>query len=355
MTVNPPPPRARLRALDGLRFLAAVAVVGYHYTGVRTGFWGTAPSNVFPTLNHVTRYGFIGVELFFVISGFVILMTAWRAPIERFTASRIARLFPAYWAAVILTAIMQYFWGGGRQPSLRETLVNLTMLQDPFDIVDIQGAFWTLWIELKFYLLIGVFVLVGINRARVIAFAALWPLLSQIAQVTHAPMLGSLLIPSYAPYFAAGMALFLLYRDGNSVIVWLVLALDTILCLDQITDYAPRVSRYVGQEVSPAVCGVLVLVFIALVWAVSSGPLARIQWRWLTVAGALTYPLYLVHGQFGFMIIDLLHERLNAYVTLSVAVLVAVALAFALHYLVERRFHDPLRGAVQRGLSDLKT
>ena len=63
-------------------------------------------------------------------------------------------------------------------------LVNLTMLQGAVDVTNIQGAFWTLWFELKFCLLIGVFIVVGMTRRRVIAFAFLWPLLGQIATAT---------------------------------------------------------------------------------------------------------------------------------------------------------------------------
>src|SRR4051794_7843634 len=163
--------RSRLAALDGLRLLAAFAVLSFHYTGIRTPFWDTPAHVVFPSLNELTRYGYLGVELFFMISGFVILMTAYNRPIESFVGSRVARLFPAYWAAIAVTFTLQQFWTGGRQPSFVDALVNLTMIQDAFDIPHVQGAFWTLWIELKFYLLIGVFILVGMTRRRMVAFA----------------------------------------------------------------------------------------------------------------------------------------------------------------------------------------
>lgn len=343
----------RLSGLDGLRLLAAVAVVAYHYTGIETQYWGAAPREVFPTLNVVTRYGFLGVEFFFIISGFVILMTAYGKSVTLFAASRVARLYPAYWAAIGLTVLLQVFWQDGRNLNVPDALLNLTMVQEAFDVTNAQGAFWSLWIELKFYLLIGAFILVGITRARVIALAAIWPLLARIVDVTNEGLLTSLLVPTYAPYFSLGMMLFLLYRDGNSLIVWLVAALNFILCLHHATAYAPRASELVGESVSPAVVAGLLCAMVAAVWCVSSGPLRGISGRWLGVLGGLTYSLYLIHGQFGFWVIDALAPRSNAYAVLALAVVLAIGLACLIHFAVERVWHDRLRAAVARGLAEL--
>lgn len=89
--------RPRLAALDGLRFVAAAAVMFFHYTSAEKLLWGNPSRLEFPGINVVTRYGYLGVELFFIISGFVIPMTAYGRTTEDFVASRFSRLFPAYW------------------------------------------------------------------------------------------------------------------------------------------------------------------------------------------------------------------------------------------------------------------
>lgn len=228
----------------------------------------------------------------------------------------------------------------------------MTMTQDAWDVLSAQGAFWTLWIELKFYLLIGVFLLVGITKQRVIAVVFLWPLLAQIARATDSGMLNSLLFAEYAPFFAMGMALFLIYRFGNSFIAWLAVAYNVILGIRQATEYADRATELVGATVSPVVTGLAIVAFAALVWLVSAGPLGRVEARFLTTLGALTYPLYLIHAQFAFWVIDTFHGRYDEYVVLAAAVATALVLAIALHYLIERRLHDPVRDAVQRGLRE---
>ncbi|SDS65447.1 Peptidoglycan/LPS O-acetylase OafA/YrhL, contains acyltransferase and SGNH-hydrolase domains [Nocardioides scoriae] len=344
------PSRPRLAALDGLRLVAALAVLAFHYVGVKVPYWGVPSSVEFPGLNEVARYGYLGVNVFFAISGFVILMTAYDRSIESFAASRVARLFPAYWAVVVMTAVLQQFWTEGRNPSFSDALVNLTMTQEAYDVVNVQGAFWTLWIELKFYLLIGTFILVGMTRRRVLAFAVLWPLLGQIAAVTGSGFLNSLLIPTYAPYFAAGMLLYLLFRERHDVTTWLALLLNWVLCVRQAMAYGDRASDLVGAPVVPLVSALVVTGGLLAILVCSVGVVSRISWRWLTFAGALTYPLYLVHGQLGFFLIDTLQPDMGSYAVLAIATAASLVLAYLVHVVVEKPLSPRLRRAVAASL-----
>ena len=329
-------------------------MLAYHYTAIDRRFWGNTAGEEFPTLSQFTRYGYLGVELFFVISGFVILMTAYGRTLPAFVASRLSRLYPAYWAAVLLTITLQAFWDGGRQVDLPDALVNLTMMQEAWDVPNVQGAFWTLWVELKFYLLIAGLLVVGLTRQRVIALAFLWPVVAQLARATDADLLASLLVPSYAPYFAGGMLLYLWHREGLDALVGAGIGLNLLLCIRQAVGYAERTApEHTGADLSAVAVALVVVGMYAAVLACATGPLSRLGWRWLTVAGALTYPLYLVHGQFGFAVIDALHDRVNSYLVLGLATGLSLALAWLVHRLVERPFHEPVRNAVRRSLDRL--
>ena len=89
-------PPARLRELDLLRFVAAMLVMLHHYVGRLAG-WGVQNHHNMPGLAAVTHFGNLGVDLFFLISGFVILMSAWGRGVGDFAVSRVVRIFPSYW------------------------------------------------------------------------------------------------------------------------------------------------------------------------------------------------------------------------------------------------------------------
>nr|BFF20611.1 hypothetical protein GCM10025730_41320 [Promicromonospora thailandica] len=310
--------------------------------------------HAFPLLNEVTRYGWLGVELFFMISGFVILLSADGRGVAGFVASRVGRLFPAYWACIVLTVGLQQFWSGGRQTSPFETLVNLTMVQDLFEVTGVQVVFWTLLVELKFYLLVlAVLALGPLTRTRVLAFATLWPLAGWAAQELGARWLTEWLVPDYAPYFAVGMLLFLAYRDGFDVVTSLLLAGGLILCVLRVLDAAGRASDLQGVPVDPVITVLVLLGCVVAVWATTlpgrSAPSRRVA-TVLGTFGALTYPVYLVHTQFGYAVIDVLAHETTRTVALVAAGALSLVLAVAIHYGVERPTSARLRRAVQSGL-----
>ncbi|MFD2793202.1 acyltransferase family protein [Promicromonospora vindobonensis] len=346
----------RLVGMDGLRFAAAAAVLLYHFTATSTvtGYWGVDPVDAFPLLNEVTRYGWLAVELFFMISGFVILLSADGRGVAGFVASRVGRLFPAYWACIVLTAGLQQVWSGGRRTSLTETLVNLTMVQDLFEVTGVQVVFWTLLVELKFYLLVFVVLAFGpLTRNRVLAFATLWPLAGWAAQAFGAHWLTDLLVPNYAPYFAVGMLLFLVYRDGVDLVSGLLLVGGITLCVMRVLDAAGRASDLQGVPVNPVISAMLMLASIAAVWATTlpgrTVPPRRVA-AVLGTVGALTYPIYLVHTQFGYAVIDILAHETTRTVALFAAGAISLALAMVIHYGIERPTSARLRRAVQTGL-----
>ena len=135
--------------MDFVRFLAALAVVLYHYTARDTGQWTESTREMFPQFSLLSSYGYLGVQLFFVVSGFVILMSTEGRTVSSFIAARIARIFPAYWLAVLSTACLQNWIAPelGKSVSFPQFLVNLTMLQVPTKVSYVDDVYWTLWVE----------------------------------------------------------------------------------------------------------------------------------------------------------------------------------------------------------------
>ena len=93
----------RIYEMDVLRISGALVVIMYHYT-FRGLILNGERIPLFPAIEVVTKYGYLGIGLFFMISGFVILFSALnKSPLE-FVISRIDRLYPVYWVAVSITA-----------------------------------------------------------------------------------------------------------------------------------------------------------------------------------------------------------------------------------------------------------
>ncbi|MBL1095512.1 acyltransferase family protein [Streptomyces coffeae] len=346
-TAHPP----RLRALDGLRLLAALMVAAYHYGG-RTGeigqAWGTSPREQFPTASSFFAYGCLGVQIFFVISGFVICMSGWGRPLRAFFASRVSRLFPAYWAAIILvTAVFALPWVAYEAVSPSDALVNLTMLQQPLGVDRVLGVCWTLWAELRFYALFALFVVLpGANRRRVVLFCAVWTLGAAVAEAANLPLLDVVLMPEYASYFIGGIGLYLLHRYGHDAVAWGIVAISFLIGQHYAIAglWHPAHVDAFSYRSSTGIIAVVAFGYVAVA-LIALGKLHWANWRWLTVAGALTYPFYLVHEHLGWVVVGVLHRKLGlpSYATLLLTVALMLALAWLLYRFVEQRLTPVLK------------
>jgi peptidoglycan/LPS O-acetylase OafA/YrhL len=347
----------RLGMLDALRFAAALAVVGVHFTSQQSPGWGgDVPAAVEP-VGRWTMYGSLGVPLFFVISGFVMLMTAWGRDIPSFVASRVARLFPAYWVAVAFSAVLLlWVWPGNleffhRSITKTEAAVNLTMLQSALGVTDLDSPYWTLIYEAKFYFLIAIFMAIGITRRRVLAFAALWPVLGAVADQTGQSFLTYLLLPDYSPFFAGGMLLYLIYRDGHDLGTWLLVAFQVVIGTNLGVEHYMTLGRVTPGTPSPAILAVILVGCFAAVAAVTLTPLTRWNKGWMTALGALTYPLYLIHENLGWFVIHLVHGKLGPWPAIAVALVVVLMAATLIHRFVENPLSGRLRAATLRMLN----
>ncbi|MFE3884931.1 acyltransferase family protein [Streptomyces lydicus] len=363
---------SRLRALDGLRLLAALMVAAYHFGG-RNGeisqAWGGSPAHQFPTAAPLFAYGCLGVQIFFVISGFVICLSGWVPPVAHhhpsvdratpgqrrlraFIASRVSRLYPAYWVAILLvTAVFALPWVAYKALPPSEVLTNLTMLQQPLGVDRVLGVCWTLWAEMRFYALFALcVVLPGATRGRVVLFCAGWTLAAALAQAAHQPFLDTVLMPEYAPFFIGGVGLYLLHRYGaRDPIAWAIVLVSWLIGQHYAVAglwHAPSATAFSYR--STAVIIAIVTLGFALVAAVALGRLRWANWRWLTVAGALTYPFYLVHEHLGWVVVRALHHGLGlpSYATLILTVALMLLLAWVLHRFVERPLTPVLRRSI---------
>lgn len=352
-------PRRRLRELDLLRFVAAMAVFAYHATGGGTSDWQRAGVvGPFPEISPVTHWGYLGVQLFFLISGFVILMSAWNRAPETFAVSRFTRLFPAYWFSLLLAAALFFLtrqavdYGPGGQGVLRRFLPNLTMLQDAVGSRGMELSYWTLWVELRFYILIGLVLWWGLTLRRVLLFMGGWLVISVMAQEANSSILREVFLPDWAPYFIAGMAFFLIHRYGPNLVFWLLAGFCWALATYYATQRIDPINMWPGVQ-NYAVPAIVTGLFAVMALVAVRG-LRWLRWRGLVALGALTYPVYLLHEMIMLVAIRYLHPRLTPWAVLGIATGVILVLSYLVYRLVERPARSRLERRLRAALANLR-
>jgi peptidoglycan/LPS O-acetylase OafA/YrhL len=333
-----------------------MAVVFFHYTARQNPAWGDIdPVVVFPTLSEISRYGFLGVELFFMISGFVILMTAWGRGLGEFAIARGTRLFPAYLFAVLFTSLVVTLVPDlGYRVEPLQVITNLTMLQSGLGVPDVDGVYWSLWVELRFYVLVAGLVLYGVTYRSVVGFMTVWLVITVALRAAPVQFLDFFFFPRWSHFFIAGMALYLVRRFGSNLLLWSIVFVCWVLTLTAAEDEIAGAERIIGATINPTVYYAgITAIFLAMI-LVALGALRWMSWRWLTTLGLLTYPLYLLHEWVGWIMIDQLNEVLGGRATLIVVTASMLLLSWFVARFIEAPSARRMRTALNRALLDMR-
>ena len=155
----------RLSEIEGLRGIAALLVVLMHGSEI-VGEFVFVTGFGFLSALHAVDFGRLGVAIFFLISGYLIpssLHGSGADGFKLFWIRRVFRLYPAYWVSVPL-AYFAYWTALDLNFNVMDLLANFTMMQEFAGIKSIQGLYWTLHVELVFYVFCSIAFLFGISR-----------------------------------------------------------------------------------------------------------------------------------------------------------------------------------------------
>ena len=336
----------RFYELDALRFFAALAVVFLHY-GIRGFAEGDRLSPIrIEYLAHLVKYNYLAVNLFFMISGFVILMTAQSNSIVKFAKSRIVRLYPALWICCTLTFLtISHLMAGKIATSWPRYFANLTMLNGFVGIGGIDGPYWSLYVEIKFYLLIALLIVSG-HLQRIEVFLAGWLVIAIINYRYPSAVIDYIFIPKYASYFIAGCSFFLIRQSGGKLLSYALLVCSFFVGLMYDADVLIDKSLWYQFHFSVVALILILLAFYAffLFMIFTSGRWIRPSWaKIFAVGGAVSYPLYLLHMGIGMSVINILYPYMQPLVVLGVTIVGIVLLSWLVHQLGERPLANWLR------------
>lgn len=344
--------------LDWLRGFAALAVVMFHYfhKGPKEG-WMQAQQH--PLVDALSAYGYLGVHLFFMISGYVIMMTAQGADLRRFVASRVSRLAPALWFCASLTAVIELLVPDApfKPVSWGQYLANLTLVPGWFGQEAIDGAYWSLAVEINFYLWVGV--VIGLGQLRHIERLLLaWLALAFVNFLRPMYPLQWMVSAHWAPLFAAGAFFYLVRQSGWSRLRCLALGAALLLA----AGYAWRETGPVAAwdemlrfDAGPnhlAVQGLILSFFGLFFWMVTKRPGAD-GGRLSDLFGRLTYPLYLIHQNAGYALFALAVSMgivggFGAGLTSLFIMGLAVLVAWFVNVMIEQRLAPIIRRYINK-------
>ncbi len=289
--------------IDALRGIACIGVVFHHMLN-NTVMCDTFKRVFAGWFVELCELGAYGVEIFFVISGFVIAHSTRKLPLTRegltnFIVRRQVRLDPAFWSAIALAilllgaeklvpgTVMKPF------PSIPEIVANLFYLQRILGVQELVEVAWTLCIEIQFYLVFILFMFAlrrqivaeNPNPVEIVAPAFLW--ISGVASLWLRSVSGEAWFLPFWFFFAMGVMVYWTYRGAVHPAWFLTLAVIALVAwpfagsLRDLTHFAATVG---------------VITAVAVYWVGLRGGLTRwLNQPWFQYLGRISYSLYLVH------------------------------------------------------------
>ncbi|MFW1952011.1 acyltransferase family protein [Acinetobacter beijerinckii] len=317
----------RLALLDYARFFAALSVVFFHYfyNGLTNGKVGNIEKTWFA---EIASYGHYGVQFFFTISGYVIFLSIKNKSATSFMKSRLQRLYPTYWFAIIFTSFFAFLWAQGTDMavSLQQIIINFTMLQKFFGVANVDGVYWTLLYEIIFYVIVFLILLFG-NLKKLLAFLVVWPFLIIAANVFGN---GFLVFNLYFSFFVIG-SMFALLKNGLMQKKLALFALVIAACIGFYQMYLASIPKHHNLIV-------VVLIFAAMLSFFTIQNIDRFRKISLPRSqdiGGMTYPIYLIHAHFGYMVLNRFANPENQAIVYTLLLITVLSLSWALWYVIE--------------------
>lgn len=292
----------RIEGLDVLRFAAAFSVMLYHYffIGPLQGAW---PMSQFIAVMH---FGDFGVDVFFIISGLVISISAEGRNVLEFIKSRFIRIFPAFIICSIFTAITSSLLPGVRSVDIfYKWIASFTFYPDLFGSSFLAGVYWTLQIEVKFYIFVALFIAVGLwgKQSFYSLIIPLWLLVSMLNEFyINNHILNQILLTEFAGHFVAGILLYRLKKECKDPFMPLGFLLSFILVWKHCTGIESWLGGTFNQAISEVGTLFTALTCILIVYYASGIKVVPLSSKLVSILGAMSYILYLIHADFGFFL-----------------------------------------------------
>ncbi len=359
--------------LDLIRVLACLGVVAVHFglaMWVKGNNPGGVPTHAFDFMQPFVAFGWVGVQIFFVLSGFVIAYSAYASRPGHFLTQRLARLMPALLLCSTFTGIVYLIFHQYSKTRIALMWMDSVTFRPKSDLID--GSHWTLTLEMSFYLLI--FGLLLVKRSHLISTAL------AVLGIASASMTLSLLFKNFVSpqitrftialfvklplgqghfirhgcYFSLGVFLWLALFRGFT---WQRIAMIAVTMSGGIAEIVLRARELTHECIFPISAGVPLTVWLMALLAIvlctryNLWLQQKLGLRGIAVLrqlGLMTYPLYLVHQGFGKIMVLYLQPRIGDLSAFAATLAIVFGLSLALSMFIEPPLQKKLRATAPR-------
>jgi peptidoglycan/LPS O-acetylase OafA/YrhL len=334
--------RGRLYGLDIFRFLLAVIVMAFHYL-FRGPHVGNMPDQgLSPVVADLAQYGYLAVFLFFMISGYVIAFSAQGQTPAGFAIARFSRIYPTFILCMSLSfGVILLFGAPVLTVTLPQFLANFAVLPQALGQTYVDGVYWSIVREIVFYGWTFLLLATGLFHTGKAIWVTAWLVLSCVNETwLHSGLLRFGFLTDYSGFFAAGIALHMFHMSRN--IGWLLLF--AVAAAFGIYASVIAIPQY-NADMHTVLSAGPIIVFLAIgtlaFWGFTVVPLARSLYGLAAALGGLSYPLYLLHENIGFVLFN--RSGLSGPWGLAAVAVMMISLAWLFWLTFDRRVPPVVR------------
>lgn len=285
----------RVELFDLLRLVAILGVAAFHF-----GFLG--PTSIgtdkvlFPEWAPFARYGYLGVPIFFAISGFVIAYSAEGRSATTFAIARFSRIYPGFLLCMTLTFLVTLGFGAPLfRTSAAQWFANLAIAAPSFGQPYMDLPYWSLVIEVTFYAWMAVLMAFGLFPRRIDVIVLVWLGISLANELTiDSRIIERVFLADYSGFFATGLLAYEIFRGRRDVLVQVLLALSVATAAFHGVHGLEWLIFHTHAGFNPWIAASICVTAMTLIVWTPRLPRPPMPPKLIMAIGGLTYPFYLL-------------------------------------------------------------
>jgi peptidoglycan/LPS O-acetylase OafA/YrhL len=350
--------QSRVSLLDSFRFLAILMVIFYHYYSR----W-TMPISKLKLYDYdysfdIFKYGYLGVEFFFIISGFVIYFTLTKTQSKLiFLKKRFIRLFPTMLLCSVLTFLFFLFFDENllfpNSHNIKNVIFSCTFLspnlaeQFGFNLVYIDGSYWSLWVEIQFYF-ISCFIYF-INPKKFLFHFGLISIFLFFGHIALNSNLGSeLIITNFSNEFYEFILNFCRILNLSEYVLWFLMGMIFYELFQNKKKYKLLILLFFVVTIQffflkylPIILISSFFIILFLLMIYKPNWIAFLNNKFFIKIGVVSYSLYLIHQNIGVLIINKMSDLIKTdYMILIPLVIIVLLINFS--FFIFKYFEKPI-------------